>query len=101
MKKFKQYSFYIGIIGALIAVTSVILNFFEITNIMPVITEILAVVSAILVSVGVVEKDTKDKTFDDIKNEIKTDLDKKANTNTNCQTDIDKKDATNDKSKDE
>lgn len=79
MKKFKQYSFYIGLVGAILALASVILNFFGVVDIMPIITEIVAIISALLVSVGLVEKgDIKDKTFSDLKSEIKNDLDKNA-----------------------
>lgn len=79
MKKFKQYSFYIGLVGAILALASVILNFFGVVDIMPIITEIVAIISALLVSVGLVEKgDSKDKTFSDLKSEIKNDLDKNA-----------------------
>ncbi len=79
MKKFKQYSFYIGIVGAVLAITGVVLSFFGIVNIMPIITEIVAIISAILVSVGLVEKgDSKDKSFSTLKDEIKSDIDKSA-----------------------
>lgn len=75
MKKFKQYSFFIGIVGAILTVVGVVLDFFELIKIMPIITEVLAAISAVLVSFGVIQKqDSTNKSFEEIKEEIEKDL---------------------------
>ncbi len=75
MKKFRKYTFYIGLVGAMLSVISLVLTFFGVIDVMPIITEVVAIISAVLVSIGVVEKDEQ-KPFDELKKEIKNDLDK-------------------------
>lgn len=74
MKKIKNYTFFVGLIGAVLSVVSFVLDFFGVMDIMPIIVEIVAVISAVLVSVGVVQKDTKAQDIIAEKDEIKDDI---------------------------
>ena len=76
MNKLKKYSFYIGIVGAILTVVGFILDFFGLINILPMIIEITAILSTILVSLGIVEKDDKGETLkEDIEEDIKSKVD--------------------------
>lgn len=76
MNKIK-YSFYIGIVGIIMSCVSLVLEFFGVIDIMPVIIEIVASVSAILVAIGIVGNDSGKKDIEQIKEDIKDDIDKK------------------------
>lgn len=73
MNKLKKYSFYIGIVGAILSCTGLVLDFFGVLDIMPIITEIVVIISTILVALGVVEKEDKGD-IQSIKEDIKSDL---------------------------
>ena len=85
MKKIKNYTFFVGLIGAVLSVVSFVLDFFGVVDIMPIIVEIVAVISAVLVSVGVVKKDTKAQDIiaekDDIKDDIIDNINKQSKVN--------------------
>jgi uncharacterized membrane protein len=72
MNKLKKYSFYIGIVGAVLSVVGFILDFFGAINILPIIIDIVAVISAMLISLGIIEKE--DKTSTTLKEDIKADI---------------------------
>ncbi len=73
MNKLKKYSFYIGIVGAILSCTGLMLDFFGILDIMPIITEVVVIISTILVALGVVEKEDKGD-IQSLKEDIKKDL---------------------------
>lgn len=73
MNKLKKYSFYIGIVGAILSCTGLVLDFFGVLDIMPIITEVVVIISTILVALGVVEKEDKGD-IQSIKDDIKSDL---------------------------
>jgi|GEM_PF-3073645 len=73
MNKLKKYSFYIGIVGAILSCTGLVLDFFGVLDIMPIITEVVVIISTILVALGVVEKEDKGD-IQSIKEDIKSDL---------------------------
>ena len=92
MNKLKKYSFYIGIVGAILSVIGFVLDFFGLVNILPMIIDIVAIISAILISLGVIEKD--DKTSTNLKEDIKTDIIEKIDYPNTLKKDAEDKDKT-------
>ncbi len=92
MSKLKKYSFYIGIVGAILSVIGFVLDFFGLVNILPMIIDIVAIISAILISLGVIEKD--DKTSTNLKEDIKTDIIEKIDYPNTLKKDAEDKDKT-------
>ena len=74
MEKFRNYTFYVGIIGAILTVVSFVLDFFGVVEIMPIIIEVVAIISAVLVSLGIIKKDSKTQDIIAEKDELKEDL---------------------------
>ncbi len=60
MKKFKKYTFYIGFVGEILGIICMALEFFGFFDIVPILTEVVIIISTILVAIGVVEKEDKD-----------------------------------------
>ena len=74
MEKFRNYTFYVGIISAILTVVSFVLDFFGVVEIMPIIIEVVAIISAVLVSLGIIKKDSKTQDIIAEKDELKEDL---------------------------
>ena len=72
MNKLKKYSFYIGIVGSILSVVGFVLDFFGAINVLPIIIDIVVIISVVLVSLGVVEKEDKTDLKDQIESDIKS-----------------------------
>ena len=103
MNNFKKYSIVISIIGAVIILVQVLANHFNLSLDQNIIIEVVSVIIAMLISIGVIKKQSTSTNIKDIKEQVKQDLQNTTNptqtnpTDTQTSTQQDNKTETEDK----
>lgn len=101
MNNFKKYSIVISIIGAVIILVQILANHFNLSLDQNIIIEVVSVIIAMLISIGVIKKQSTN--IKDIKEQVKQDLQNTTNptqtnpTDTQTSTQQDNKTETEDK----
>lgn len=103
MNNFKKYSIVISIIGAVIILVQILANHFNLSLDQNIIIEVVSVIIAMLISIGVIKKQSTSTNIKDIKEQVKQDLQNTTNptqtnpTDTQTSTQQDNKTETEDK----